>query len=73
MAQSDSKFILIRCSQPECASLQPQTAQFNRTELKKELADNKDIRVFGTICGHSWNLSESEKNNISKALADGAI
>jgi hypothetical protein len=50
-----------------------QTAHFNRAELKEQLDTGKDVRVFGTVCGHDWPLSPMERENTRKALAAGVL
>jgi hypothetical protein len=73
MEKPDGILILITCPEPECAGRAQQTAQFSRAELKRMLDDGEDVGVIGAICGHSWSLSEPDKEKIHKAIKAGEL
>ena len=64
--------ILIWCPRPECIQLAPQTATFNREDLKAML-EADDVPVFGTICGHDWKLTKHERATTRKRLEQGLL
>jgi hypothetical protein len=70
---TDGFYMLIRCPMPECAGRDPQTAQFSRAALKQKLDDNKDIRVFGMICGHHWSFTKKEKDELREDIEAGKL
>jgi hypothetical protein len=52
----------IRCPQPDCAGLGPQSAQINKARLQ-EMLDADEVSMFGQTCGHTWKLTKQERGN----------
>jgi hypothetical protein len=55
-----------RC--PECKEDKP--VQSSKTELKSALADNRNIRVGSSLCGHTWDIPRSERENLRSMLPE---
>jgi hypothetical protein len=69
MANGDVFLMLIRCPESECAQREPQTNQLSRAQVQRMLDAGEDITVFGLFCGHSWDLTDLEKENLRKKFA----
>jgi hypothetical protein len=62
--------IIAEC--PECNRAK-RSIQLKRAVLVEELERDTDVRVASIVCGHDWSLSDLEKKNLRKALAEGLI
>jgi uncharacterized Zn finger protein len=62
--------LVIHC--PQCPDLQQGTG-VSRERLKHMIETGEEITVMGSQCGHVWPISDQEKQNIRKALAEGMI
>lgn len=62
--------LVIRC--PQCPDIRQGTG-VSRERLKQMIETGEEITVMGSQCGHTWPLSDQEKQNIRKALAEGMI
>jgi hypothetical protein len=69
MANGDTILLLIRCPEPDCATRQLQTAQLSQAWLEEMLAGGENIRVLGALCGHTWSLTATEKENLRNRFA----
>jgi hypothetical protein len=61
----------MRCPQPDCAGLGPQSAQ-NKARLK-EMLDADDVSMFGQTFGHTWKVTKQERENTRRAMEMGAL
>ena len=62
--------LVIRC--PQCPNvLQGTTVSVDR--LKEMLKSGEDITVIGSVCGHTWKLSEVEVQNVRAAIEAGIL
>ena len=62
--------LIIRC--PECPDIQQGTS-VPMDKLRKMLESGEDITVMGSLCGHTWKLSEAEIRNLRKAMENGLL
>ena len=53
----------------ECNRVRP--VSLKRSELLRKLTSDEDIRVLNGVCGHEWNLSRQQKENVHRSLAVG--
>ena len=56
---------------PECKQVRPDSLK--RKGLLEKLASDQDIEVLNGVCGHVWNLSKQEKEEIHRRLAEGSL
>jgi hypothetical protein len=56
---------------PECSRVRP--VSLNRSGLLEKLASAEDIKVLNGVCGHEWNLSRQEKENVHQKLAEVSL
>lgn len=65
---NDSYLLWVHCPEPECWTLGPQSYTFNCFDLEMMLMTNKDIKVIGGICHHTWVLTEAMKDRLRRIL-----
>jgi transcription elongation factor Elf1 len=71
--QEGRLLIVIRCPHPSCtAHAREQWVPLTRTFLKQMFEPNGDDRMFCPTCGQTFRLSNLEKENIRKMLAEEA-
>jgi hypothetical protein len=62
--------VIAQC--PECGGAERHIT-FTREVLSYLLRHDENVRVTSVVCGHTWSLTEPEKANLRKALAEGVI
>ena len=61
--------IIGRC--PECETERHIT--LSRDALSYLLEHDEQIMVISVVCGHNWELTDLEKTNLRKAMAEGLL
>jgi hypothetical protein len=56
---------------PDCNRVRP--VSLKRKGLLEKLTGDEDIVVLNGVCGHQWNLSRQEKENVHRSLAEGNL
>ena len=62
--------LILRC--PQCPEVQ-QATSVPSERLKQMLETGEEITVMGSRCGHTWALSDQERESIRKAMAAGTL
>lgn len=62
--------LIVRC--PECPHIQQGTS-VPIEQLRQMLNSGEDITVMGSICGHTWKLSDAEIKSLRNADAAGLL
>jgi hypothetical protein len=62
--------LIIRC--PQCPGIEQGTS-VPIEKLKQLLESREGVTVMGSVCGHTWKLSDDELKSLRKAIADGLL